>query len=119
MRTKKLQSQKKTLKGDNAVQSGSSELLEDIELTKSVQRPVFFLWALSSGHPQSVESIKELITDVYLARFDERINELQAERRPGRPKAKEQSELEEKKKEEEAEYETGLGKLASSCPAGS
>ncbi|WWC88820.1 uncharacterized protein L201_003733 [Kwoniella dendrophila CBS 6074] len=73
-----------------------------------LQRPLFFLHSLSSPHPLSIESLKALISEVYLARFDQRIEELISERRPGRPKPKELLELEEIKKRETKEFETGM-----------
>ncbi|WRT67663.1 uncharacterized protein IL334_004635 [Kwoniella shivajii] len=73
-----------------------------------LQRPLFFLHSLSSPHPLSLPSLKSLITEVYLGRYDGRINELIADRRPGRPKPKELLELEEIKHRETKEYETGM-----------
>ncbi|WWD04720.1 hypothetical protein V865_002791 [Kwoniella europaea PYCC6329] len=73
-----------------------------------LQRPLFFLHSLSSPHPLSLASLKALITEVYLARFDSRIEELNAERRAGRPKPKELLELEEIKKREKNDYESGM-----------
>jgi hypothetical protein len=46
---------------------------------------------------------------VYIARNDTRIEELTAERRPGRPKEKELLELEDLRKREAKEFETGFG----------
>ncbi|ORY31416.1 hypothetical protein BCR39DRAFT_450231, partial [Naematelia encephala] len=93
LRTAKLQSQAKARKEANA---------------SKVQRPLFFYNSLSSPHPLTVPSLKALVALVYLTRYDTRIEELVAERRPGRPKAKELSELEEVKARETKEYETGL-----------
>ncbi|WWC62414.1 uncharacterized protein I303_105010 [Kwoniella dejecticola CBS 10117] len=73
-----------------------------------LQRPLFFLHSLSSPHPLSLPSLKALITDVYLARFDSRIEEISSERRAGRPKPKEMLELEEIKRREWNEYESGM-----------
>ena len=79
-------------------------------LTKRlVERPLFFLHSLPSTHPLSLPALRELITDVYLTRNDVRISELESERRPGRPKDKELLKLEEARKSECAEWETGLG----------
>lgn len=77
-----------------------------------VFRPTFFHHALSGPQPLSLPSLRALVSDVYLTRNDERINELEAERRPGRPKTKEHMELEEIRKVEHAEWETGFGELA-------
>lgn len=49
------------------------------------------------------------MSSVYLARHDARMAELEGDRRPGRPKAKELLELEEVKKREQSEWETGIG----------
>lgn len=46
---------------------------------------------------------------MYLKRHDPRIEELTRERRPGRPKPKELLDLEEVKRRETGEYETGMG----------
>lgn len=70
---------------------------------------MFFLYSLSSPHPLSLASLKALISDVFITRNDVRIEELAAERRAGRPKIKEQLEMEEMKRREQAEYETGFG----------
>ncbi|KAL7423195.1 translation machinery-associated protein 16 [Cryptotrichosporon argae] len=80
---------------------------KDLAIAK-LFRPTFFLHALSSPHPLTLASLRALVTDVYLARNDERIAELSAERRPGRVKTKEHAELEELKRREEAEWETGF-----------
>jgi translation machinery-associated protein 16 len=46
---------------------------------------------------------------VFITRNDPRIEELSQERRAGRPKVTEQIELEELKRRELAEYESGFG----------
>lgn len=74
-----------------------------------MQRPLFFQHSLTSPHPLTLPSLRALISTVYLARHDARIAELDAERRAGRAKVKEQLELEEQRRREEAEYETGIG----------
>jgi translation machinery-associated protein 16 len=53
-----------------------------------------------------------LISEVYLTRHDDRIAELTAERRAGRPKDKELLDLEELRRKEWAEWETGIGESA-------
>jgi len=75
----------------------------------AVARPLFFLHSLSSPHPLTLPSLRALISTVYLTRHDQRINELEAERRAGRPKPKEMLDLEETRRRETAEYETGMG----------
>jgi len=77
----------------------------------AVQRPLFFFHALSSHLPLSLPSLRALISEVYLKRNDERIEELVAERRAGRPKSKELLDMEEVKRQEMAEWETGLGRF--------
>ena len=73
-----------------------------------MHRPLFFLHSLSSAAPLSLASLRALISTVYLTRHDPRIAELEAERRAGRPKPKELLELEEVRKREHAEWETGF-----------
>lgn len=80
-----------------------------IARSRTVQRPLFFIHSLSSPNPLTLPSLKALITEVYLKRHDPRIEELTRERRPGRPKPKELLDLEEVKKRETGEYETGMG----------
>jgi len=75
-----------------------------------VFRPIFFLHAISSPNPLSLPSLKALIEEVFITRNDPRIDELAAERRAGRPKLTEHIELEELKRRELAEYESGFGK---------
>ncbi|WVF69317.1 hypothetical protein IAT40_004093 [Kwoniella sp. CBS 6097] len=117
---------KKTIKGKEGLHPGSrkaaqltrvnlrtDKLKQQAKARKDyaeakLQRPLFFLHSLTSPHPLSLPSLKALITEVYIARHDDRINELMGERRPGRPKSKELMELEEVKKREMAEYETGM-----------
>lgn len=75
-------------------------------------RPLFFLHSLSGPAALSLTSLRALISDVFLTRNDDRIAELTAERRPGRPKDKELLELEELRRREHAEWETGFGEYA-------
>lgn len=49
--------------------------------------------------------------EIYINRHDERISELLTARRPGRPKEKELLELEEAKRRDGKEWETGFGKF--------
>ncbi|TXT13432.1 hypothetical protein VHUM_00799 [Vanrija humicola] len=94
LRTAKLASAAKGRKGLNQM--------------KPVFRPLFFLHSLSGPAPLSLPSLRALISDVFLTRNDDRIAELTAERRPGRPKDKELLELEELRRVEHAEWETGF-----------
>ena len=77
-----------------------------------MQRPVFFMHSLSSSSALTLDSLRALIHDVYLTRFDARIAELRGQRRDGRPKGKELGELEEVRRREWTEWETGLGEWA-------
>lgn len=80
-------------------------------------RPVFFLHALSSSQALSLPSLKALIAEVFITRNDPRIEELTAERRAGRPKTTEHLELEELRRREQTEFETGFGmSIFPSCP---
>ncbi|EIW73612.1 hypothetical protein TREMEDRAFT_59788 [Tremella mesenterica DSM 1558] len=117
---------KKTIKGKEGVHPGSRKAgqlarvsLRTLKLqaqakdrkelkTAKLFRPTFFLHSLSSASPLSLPSLRALIVDVYLARNDARLHELEAERRPGRPKFKELVDLEEIKRVEWAEWETGF-----------
>jgi translation machinery-associated protein 16 len=58
-------------------------------------------------HPMNVDGIQALISE-YLARNDEDIALLKAERRPGRPASTRQTLLEDLKKTEEREYDSGF-----------
>lgn len=75
----------------------------------TVYRPQFFMHSLESPEALTLPQLRTMVTDQFIARNDERIAELNAERRPGRPKAKELLELEEIKRVESAEWETGFG----------
>ena len=81
----------------------------------TVFRPVFFLHALSSAQPLTLASLKALIAEVFITRNDPRIQELAAERRPGRPKTTEHLEMEELRRREQTEFETGFGMSPSPC----
>lgn len=72
-------------------------------------RPLFFMHALEGPEPLTLAELRVLVTDSFIARNDERIAELNAERRAGRPKGKELLELEEVRRVESAEWETGFG----------
>lgn len=74
----------------------------------AVQRPTFFLHSISSPNPLTLDSLKAII-EVYIDRDLPRLEELVAERRPGRPKTKEQLDLEERRRIETKEYEDGIG----------
>ena len=58
-------------------------------------------------HPMVMEDIQALIPE-YLARNDEEIDLLKAERRPGRPASNRQTLLEDLKKTEDREYDSGF-----------
>lgn len=59
--------------------------------------------------------LRSLVTNVFLTRNDARIAELESERRAGRAKVKEHVDLEELKRVENSEWETGFGEC--SCEA--
>jgi hypothetical protein len=65
--------------------------------------------ALTSPYPLSLGSLKVLV-QIFLDRDDIRMEELEADRRAGRPKSKEFLELEARKTAETKEFETGFGK---------
>lgn len=113
LRTAKLASQGKVRKDEN---KAKCEFLIMAKLTV-VFRPNFFLRVVSSPEPLSLQQLRALITDAYISRNDERIAELIAERRPGRPKEKELINLEELKRSELQEWATGFGKLRCCVPA--
>lgn len=65
--------------------------------------------SLESPDALTLEQLRTMVRDVFIGRNDERIAELNAERRPGRPKVKELVDLEEVRRIELAEWETGFG----------
>lgn len=77
----------------------------------ALERPHF--WYDSLPEPpfeaHTVESLHRLVQDLFLQRWDDYLEELQKARRAGRPKSKEQVEVEEIKRQEEAEYDSGFG----------
>lgn len=64
--------------------------------------------ALTSPYPLTLASLKVLV-QIFVDRNDTRMEELEADRRQGRPKTKEYLELEARKKSESKEFETGFG----------
>ena len=70
---------------------------------------------MTSAHPLSLRSLRALISEVYLTRYDLRIAELDNERRAGRPSSKEYTELVETRRREAAEWETGFGEFGPSA----
>lgn len=64
--------------------------------------------ALTSPYPLTLTELKEYV-EIFLSRDDIRMEELEADRRPGRPKSKEYLELESRKNAETKEFETGFG----------
>ncbi|GMK57254.1 hypothetical protein CspeluHIS016_0400880 [Cutaneotrichosporon spelunceum] len=80
---------------------------KDLRLGKMF-RPQFFMHALEGPEAITLPQLRALITDAFIARNDERIEELTLERRAGRPKAKELLELEEVRRVENAEWESGF-----------
>lgn len=73
-----------------------------------IERVKFFQANLPETlHPLEADHIQNLVKD-YLARGDEEIETLKAERRAGRPASTRQMILEQQRKLEEAEYESGF-----------
>ena len=73
-----------------------------------LERVAFFADSLPETlHPLEVESIQILIEE-YLGRNDEEIEQLKAERRPGRPPSTRSTLLEEQRRMEGKEYEAGF-----------
>jgi translation machinery-associated protein 16 len=73
-----------------------------------IDRIAFFQERLPETlHPIVMEDIQALISE-HLARNDEEIDLLKAERRPGRPASNRQTMLEDLKKTEEREYDSGF-----------
>lgn len=68
--------------------------------------------SLESPDALTLPQLRALVTDDFIGRNDARIAELNAERRAGRPKGKELLELEELRRAESAEWETGFGECA-------
>jgi hypothetical protein len=79
------------------------------EYADAVFRPQFFMHSLESPDALTLPQLRALVTDEFIGRNDARIAELNAERRAGRPKGKELLELEELRRVESAEWETGFG----------
>ncbi|BEI81315.1 hypothetical protein CcaverHIS002_0204750 [Cutaneotrichosporon cavernicola] len=76
--------------------------------TGKMFRPQFFMHTLEGPEGLTLAQLRALVTDVFLARNDERIEELMSERRAGRPKATELVDLEELRRVENAEWESGF-----------
>ncbi|WPG97922.1 Hypothetical protein R9X50_00070500 [Acrodontium crateriforme] len=58
-------------------------------------------------HPLDVAEIQALVRE-YLDRYNEEIDQLKAERRPGRPASTRQTQLEQQRQVENSEYESGF-----------
>ena len=72
-----------------------------------IDRVAFFRGRLPDTlHPLELDTIHTLIQE-YLARHDDEINGLKAERRPGRPANPRQTQLEQHRKVEVQEYDSG------------
>ena len=59
----------------------------------------------------TLPELHELVSDVWLTRHDEELEEERAARRKGRPKSTKEQKLEEVKLREAEEYRTGMGEL--------
>lgn len=73
-----------------------------------IDRVAFFQDRLPETlHPLEIEKIQALVQD-YLARGDQELEQLKAERRTGRPASTRQTLLEQQRKMEEKEFESGF-----------
>lgn len=77
----------------------------------ALERPHFWFDSLPEPpfEAHSLESLHRLVKDLFLKRWDGYLEEQVKARRPGRPKSKDQVEVEELKRAEESEYQTGIG----------
>jgi translation machinery-associated protein 16 len=64
----------------------------------------------------TLHEVHELVSDVWLTRHDEELEEERAARRKGRPKSTKEQKLEEVKLREAEEYRTGMGECFPSFP---
>lgn len=64
---------------------------------------------VTSATPMTLTELRALVYDGFIGRNASRIAEFEAERRAGRAKVKEHLELEELRRVEEAEWESGFG----------
>ena len=73
-----------------------------------VERPLFFIYSMTSPDPLTLDQLKSLIQDKFIGRNDESIKELESKRRPGRPKDAKLVSAELAKEIEMSEYKSGF-----------
>jgi translation machinery-associated protein 16 len=76
-----------------------------------VERPLFFIYSMTSPDPLTLDQLKSLIQDKFIGRNDDSIKELESKRRPGRPKDAKLVSAELAKEIEMSEYKSGFGEL--------
>ncbi|CDZ96886.1 Translation machinery-associated protein 16 [Phaffia rhodozyma] len=78
--------------------------------SQRLERPLFFHHSLSEPpfECHTLQGLHDLISEVYLTRWDDELETLRKERRAGRPKSKREDDLEEIKRREAQEYESGF-----------
>jgi translation machinery-associated protein 16 len=80
----------------------------------AVERPLFFIYSMTSPDPLTLDQLKSLIQDKFIGRNDDSIKELESKRRPGRPKDAKLVSAELAKEIEMSEYKSGFGESQSS-----
>lgn len=73
----------------------------------------FFYHALPPAGVLTLEELRAIVRDVWLARHNDELEQERAARRKGRPKSTKEVKLEEVKLREGEEYRTGLGESPS------
>jgi translation machinery-associated protein 16 len=71
----------------------------------------FFYHAIPPEGVLSLEELHSIISNVWLTRHDDELEQERAARRKGRPKSTKESKLEEIKLRESEQYRTGMGKV--------
>lgn len=74
-----------------------------------MERPLFFIYSLTSATPLTLPELKSLIQDKFIGRNDASIAELEGKRRPGRAKDAKLVSAELAKEIEMNEYKSGFG----------
>jgi translation machinery-associated protein 16 len=71
----------------------------------------FFYHAIPPEGTLSLEGLHSIISNVWLTRHDDELEQERAARRKGRPKSTKELKLEEIKLRESEQYRTGMGKI--------
>lgn len=79
-----------------------------------MERPLFFIYSMTSAEPLTLEELRSLIRDKFIGRNDESIKELESKRRPGRAKDAKLVAAEVAKEIEMAEFTSGFGESQTS-----